>query len=232
MSDQITKNEQQLLIGGKWVDAGDGTYDIINPATEQVVGQAPNASVEGRCRSGRGRGRSPSLLVSHPGRGAPGTAEAGGAGHPGQGRRAGGLGHSRDRCYRFGRFAHAGAGQLRPVRAVHARHPPCTGEVAAALRHRSDAAGPRRTGQRSGLSPTGRRGGGHRLLQLPAHQPGRQDRPGAGHGEHGGGQAGAARPPGHRGADPHPRPGGVSSWRGQPGELAGAGAGLGVGRVA
>ena len=26
------RNEQQLLIGGKWVDASDGTYDIINPA--------------------------------------------------------------------------------------------------------------------------------------------------------------------------------------------------------
>jgi phenylacetaldehyde dehydrogenase len=46
MSNQVTKDEHQLLIGGKWVDAGDGTYDIINPATEQVVGQAPNASKE------------------------------------------------------------------------------------------------------------------------------------------------------------------------------------------
>lgn len=35
----------RLLIGGEWVDAGDGTYPIINPATEQVVGHAPNASV-------------------------------------------------------------------------------------------------------------------------------------------------------------------------------------------
>src|SRR3984885_6579593 len=46
MSNQVSKDEHQLLIGGKWVDAGDGTYDIINPATEQVVGQAPNASKE------------------------------------------------------------------------------------------------------------------------------------------------------------------------------------------
>ena len=46
MSDQVTKDETKLLIGGSWVDAGDGTYDIINPATEQLVGQAPNASVE------------------------------------------------------------------------------------------------------------------------------------------------------------------------------------------
>jgi phenylacetaldehyde dehydrogenase len=46
MSAQVTKDETQLLIGGQWVDAGNGTYDIINPATEQLVGQAPNASVE------------------------------------------------------------------------------------------------------------------------------------------------------------------------------------------
>ncbi len=46
MSDQVTKDETKLLIGGSWVEAGDGTYDIINPATEQLVGQAPNASVE------------------------------------------------------------------------------------------------------------------------------------------------------------------------------------------
>ena len=46
MGAQITKDETKLLIGGRWVEAGDGTYDIINPATEQVVGQAPNASVD------------------------------------------------------------------------------------------------------------------------------------------------------------------------------------------
>jgi acyl-CoA reductase-like NAD-dependent aldehyde dehydrogenase len=46
MGSQITRDETQLLIGGKWVEAGNGTYDIINPATEQVVGQAPNASAE------------------------------------------------------------------------------------------------------------------------------------------------------------------------------------------
>jgi acyl-CoA reductase-like NAD-dependent aldehyde dehydrogenase len=45
MGNQATRDETQLLIGGKWVEAGNGTYDIINPATEQVVGQAPNASV-------------------------------------------------------------------------------------------------------------------------------------------------------------------------------------------
>jgi acyl-CoA reductase-like NAD-dependent aldehyde dehydrogenase len=44
MADSTQRTEHQLLIGGKWVDASDGSYDIINPATEEVVGQAPNAS--------------------------------------------------------------------------------------------------------------------------------------------------------------------------------------------
>ena len=33
-----------VLIGGEWVEAGKGTYDVINPATEQVVGHAPECS--------------------------------------------------------------------------------------------------------------------------------------------------------------------------------------------
>jgi phenylacetaldehyde dehydrogenase len=36
--------ERQLLVGGKWVDASGGTYDIVNPATEELVGRAPNAT--------------------------------------------------------------------------------------------------------------------------------------------------------------------------------------------
>jgi acyl-CoA reductase-like NAD-dependent aldehyde dehydrogenase len=39
------KEERQLLIGGKWVDASGDPYEIINPATEEVVGTAPQASV-------------------------------------------------------------------------------------------------------------------------------------------------------------------------------------------
>lgn len=46
MGDQVTRDETQLLIGGAWVDAGNGTYDVINPATEHTVGRAPNASVD------------------------------------------------------------------------------------------------------------------------------------------------------------------------------------------
>jgi acyl-CoA reductase-like NAD-dependent aldehyde dehydrogenase len=36
----------RLLIGGEWVDGDKGTYDIVNPATEEVVGSAPEASVD------------------------------------------------------------------------------------------------------------------------------------------------------------------------------------------
>jgi acyl-CoA reductase-like NAD-dependent aldehyde dehydrogenase len=46
MAQSTPQNEPQLLIGGKWVDPSDGSYDIINPATEEVVGQAPNASAD------------------------------------------------------------------------------------------------------------------------------------------------------------------------------------------
>ncbi len=34
----------QLLIGGESVDGANGTYEIVNPATEEVVGEAPEAS--------------------------------------------------------------------------------------------------------------------------------------------------------------------------------------------
>src|SRR5215468_10917036 len=37
--------DERLLIGGDWVDGGDGRYEIVNPATEAVVGVAPEASV-------------------------------------------------------------------------------------------------------------------------------------------------------------------------------------------
>ncbi|MGH9018636.1 MAG: aldehyde dehydrogenase family protein [Acidimicrobiales bacterium] len=40
-----TKHESQLLIGGKWVEASGDGYEVINPATEEVVGTAPGATV-------------------------------------------------------------------------------------------------------------------------------------------------------------------------------------------
>ena len=38
--------KRQVLIGGEWVDGADGGYDVVNPATEAVVGIAPEASVQ------------------------------------------------------------------------------------------------------------------------------------------------------------------------------------------
>jgi acyl-CoA reductase-like NAD-dependent aldehyde dehydrogenase len=36
----------QCFIGGEWVDGEGGSYEIVNPATEEVVGHAPQATVE------------------------------------------------------------------------------------------------------------------------------------------------------------------------------------------
>src|SRR5580700_5658417 len=46
MAETTTRDEHQLLIGGKWVDASDESYEIVNPATEEIVGRAPNASAD------------------------------------------------------------------------------------------------------------------------------------------------------------------------------------------
>jgi acyl-CoA reductase-like NAD-dependent aldehyde dehydrogenase len=39
-------HDWKLLIGGEWVDGENGTSPIVNPATEEVVGLAPEASVD------------------------------------------------------------------------------------------------------------------------------------------------------------------------------------------
>jgi acyl-CoA reductase-like NAD-dependent aldehyde dehydrogenase len=36
----------QVLIGGEWVRAAGGTYPVVDPATEEPIGEAPEASVE------------------------------------------------------------------------------------------------------------------------------------------------------------------------------------------
>ena len=36
----------RVLIGGEWVRAGGGTYPVIDPATEEPAGHAPECSVE------------------------------------------------------------------------------------------------------------------------------------------------------------------------------------------
>jgi succinate-semialdehyde dehydrogenase / glutarate-semialdehyde dehydrogenase len=43
----ITGHDEQLLIGGKWVDAAqEGRFDVTNPATGEIVGTAPDGSEE------------------------------------------------------------------------------------------------------------------------------------------------------------------------------------------
>ena len=205
------RTRQQLLIGGKWVDAGDGTYDIINPATEQVVGQAPNASVDdAEPPRPRPRPRPFPAWAATPAEERLALLKQAARGHPGQGRRAGAPGHRRDRRHRLGRARACRCRSARPVRALLPGHPPRPGVDAAARRHRGHAAGPRRTDQRPGLPPAGRRGGRHRQLQLPADQHGRQGGPGPGHGQHRGHEAGPPGSAGRRRAGPGPRRGRAS----------------------
>ena len=40
----LTVEPGRLLLDGEWVEPGGGHYDVINPSTEQVIGQAPEAS--------------------------------------------------------------------------------------------------------------------------------------------------------------------------------------------
>src|SRR5687767_9098005 len=42
----VTSESYKLWIGGEPVEGGNGTYDIVNPATEEVVGLAPEASAD------------------------------------------------------------------------------------------------------------------------------------------------------------------------------------------
>jgi phenylacetaldehyde dehydrogenase len=42
----LVAESYRVCIGGEWADGGAGTYEIVNPATEQVVAHAPQASVE------------------------------------------------------------------------------------------------------------------------------------------------------------------------------------------
>jgi acyl-CoA reductase-like NAD-dependent aldehyde dehydrogenase len=40
----MTVKEGTTLVGGTWTAAGKGTYGVVNPATEQIVGEAPECS--------------------------------------------------------------------------------------------------------------------------------------------------------------------------------------------
>jgi len=42
----LTGKPYRNLIGGSWVEGGGGTYGIVNPATEEVIDEAPESSVD------------------------------------------------------------------------------------------------------------------------------------------------------------------------------------------
>ncbi len=56
MSDARRWHLDRVLIGGSWVPAGAGTYPVVDPSTEEIVGEAPNASTDqvgAACRAAR-----------------------------------------------------------------------------------------------------------------------------------------------------------------------------------
>ena len=184
----------RLLIGGEWVEAGDGTYEVVNPATEQVVGRGartPPSPTPRRPARRPGRGV-PGLVADHARaprpRCSPGRRPARQAPRRARAARAG-----RDRRHHAGRQDDAGAARRRPASAA-------TREVESNIVPLPPAVMPT-----TALAPGGIIGGvEHRapvgvvaciaVLQLPAHQHGRQARPGAGHGQHRRGEAGAPGP--------------------------------------
>ncbi len=46
MAETTGHDERQLFIGGAWVEASRGTYEIVNPATEECVGLAANGGAD------------------------------------------------------------------------------------------------------------------------------------------------------------------------------------------
>jgi acyl-CoA reductase-like NAD-dependent aldehyde dehydrogenase len=42
----VAEQAARLFIGGEWVEPAKGTYEVVNPATEETVGEAPEASRE------------------------------------------------------------------------------------------------------------------------------------------------------------------------------------------
>lgn len=56
MTAQVAAEGQRLFIGGAWVEPDGGHYEVVDPATEQTVGRAPEASrdqVRAACAAAR-----------------------------------------------------------------------------------------------------------------------------------------------------------------------------------
>ena len=192
----------QLLIGGEWVDGGDGAYEIVNPATEEVVGEAPNASVADAeaaaprrpRRSRRGRRRRPEHRAEllepgrRPARQAPRRTRAAGAG--------------RDRRHHAGHQDDAGAdGRASASVATPASAEPNI-DPAAAGGDADHRARPRRHHRRDRLGAPVGVVACITSYNFPMTNMAGKLAPGAGHGQHRRGQAGAAGPAGRH---PHGR---------------------------
>ncbi len=200
----------RMLVGADRVAGGDGTYDVVNPATEAVVGQAPEASVEQvEAATAAAAEAFPAWSRTSPAERSEPPDQVGR--HPGpRGRRSRAAGAGRDRRGPARGEDDAGAADDRPVPAVCTRGPRADEHPAVADRDAVDPAGPRWAAGHRGRAAPRRRGRRHHPLQLPAGQHGREGRSRPCDGQHGRREARAAGPAGRpplrrrrrRGRDP------------------------------
>ena len=217
---------------GEWVEGGAGAYGVVNPATEEVIDEAPEASAADAEAAAAGGARSAARLEAHDARGAGQPArEAGGRGAAA---RPGPVAadHGRDRRDAQGRLGAAGAPGRRPLRALREGRAPGHQRPAPAVDHADDAARGRWCHRRAGGPPAGRCRRVHLALQLPAREHGREGRPGARHRQHHRDEARAPGPAGDHRVRGHLRRGRLSARRRQRRHRLGARGGGGARRVA
>ena len=66
MTTTSAKTDYRLLIGGEWVAGTDGAYGVVNPATEEIVAEAPEAGVaDVDAARSREQASSPAGKVAH-----------------------------------------------------------------------------------------------------------------------------------------------------------------------
>ena len=182
--------DRKLLIGGEWVDGADGGYDVVNPATEEIVGVAPEASPAQALDAARAAQEAfPAWSQTTPEARAEllrrrRRRDQGPLQGPAADR------DRRDRLHRDRRQADAGADRvdaLRDVRTPRARSHRDPAAAAGDAGHRARA---RRPDGRDRAPSAGRRGRVHHAVQLPDREHGRQARARARDGQH---RCGAAR---------------------------------------
>ena len=194
MTQKVGTGPYRQLIGGEFVDGGKGSYDIVNPATEEVVAQAPEASVDDvEAAAAAAKAAQPAWAAMKPEK------------------RAALLGKVSQRIFaEMGDFvpliiAETGAtmavGSKMQVPACGARfrrlrrgRPAVPRLPARPVAHRRDPARARRPHLVGREPRAGRRGGGDHVVQLPDHEHGRQARAGPGCGQHRGREARSAGP--------------------------------------